>query len=518
MRLGRRTDGTEKPPRPGRRQFLQALLGGLLIVLLAAGATAAVTKKKVGAELKPFLQSRSPTIKTKKHTLEIPKPGKAQTILILGSDHRYGDGKGEARSDTIMLLRLDPKQAATTMLSIPRDLKVTIPGHGLAKINDAYTFGGPDLTVQTITALTGLKINHVVNVQFKGFRKAIDQIGCVYTDVDRRYYHSNVGLGIGQRYSEIDLQPGYQKLCGTDALSYVRFRHTDSDIVRGARQQDFLRAIKDQVSASALFGQRKKLETIFGDNTEVDKDLKTYNGLVRVLKLALFSAGHPVRQVQFPAVFDKEVLPGGAEIDYVLASPASVTRTVEDFMHPPKDKAPAAPATKKPAKGKGKKKAAAAVTVPGIIDARALSRQAIATAKITTPLSIPLYYPTHLTELSRYGTEDTLRTYRLRDRAGRSHEAYRMVVIANEQEGQYYGVQGTDWRSPPLLQAKHTMRTVHGRRLALYRDGSRLRFVSWRTASAVYWVSNTLSLKLTNAQMLEIASTLSRRSAGSASP
>ena len=79
-------------------------------------------------------------------------------------------------------------------MSIPRDLKVEIPGYGTDKFNAAYAYGGPKLTLQVVKELTGLPINHVVNVDFLGFVRAVDAIGCVYTDVDRRYYHSNVGV------------------------------------------------------------------------------------------------------------------------------------------------------------------------------------------------------------------------------------------------------------------------------------------------------------------------------------
>ena len=93
-----------------------------------------------------------------------------------------------------MLLRLDPDNDAIALMSIPRDLKVEIPGYGTEKFNAAYAYGGPKLTLQVVKELTGLPINHVVNVDFLGFVRAVYAIGCVYVDVDRRYYHSNVGV------------------------------------------------------------------------------------------------------------------------------------------------------------------------------------------------------------------------------------------------------------------------------------------------------------------------------------
>ena len=93
-------------------------------------------------------------------------------------------------------------------MSLPRDLKVQIPGHGTDKINAAYELGGPALTLKTVKQLTGLSINHVINVDFQGFQTAIDAIGCIYADIDRRYFNDSAG------YAYINVPAGYQKLCG----------------------------------------------------------------------------------------------------------------------------------------------------------------------------------------------------------------------------------------------------------------------------------------------------------------
>src|SRR5918912_2884441 len=161
------------------------------------------------------------------------------------------EGAGGARSDTIMLVRLDADKDATAILSLPRDLKVEIPGHGTDKINAAYEVGGPELTLKTVKAVTGLRINHVVNVHFTGFWRAVNAVGCVYADIDRRYFNDSAA------YSYIDVQPGYQRMCGRKALQYVRFRHEDSDLVRSARQQDFIRQAKQQVGVGQLIHKRQ---------------------------------------------------------------------------------------------------------------------------------------------------------------------------------------------------------------------------------------------------------------------
>ena len=145
-------------------------------------------------------------------------------------------------------------------MSLPRDLKVEIPGHGTDKLNVAYTLGGPKLSIKTVKQLTGLAINHYVDVSFHGFAEGVNALGCVYVDIDRRYFNDNSGLGYGQNFAVINVKPGYQKMCGQRALEYVRYRHTDNDIVRGARQQDFLRQVRDQVSASQAARQDREAD------------------------------------------------------------------------------------------------------------------------------------------------------------------------------------------------------------------------------------------------------------------
>ena len=270
----------ERESEPGliatSRMRLGFVLAGAIIVLSMAGATVGigmVQVNKVATTLRDF----GHTEQFRRGTITAPPAGKPQTLLLVGSDRRYGDARGDARSDTLMLVRLDPKQNATTVLSIPRDLRVTIPGHGIDKINAAYGLGGLDLTTRTVKALLStpgkrFRVNHAIAVDFKGFREAVDIVNCVYIDVDRRYYHSNLGVPIGQHYAEIDVQPGYQQLCGQKALDYVRFRHLDNDIVRAARQQDFLRQASAQVSTSSLLRNLHPLVKAFAKSTSIGRE------------------------------------------------------------------------------------------------------------------------------------------------------------------------------------------------------------------------------------------------------
>jgi polyisoprenyl-teichoic acid--peptidoglycan teichoic acid transferase len=512
----------DRAPREGLR-FLARAAGSLtLIVLLAAAATATAGLLQIKKEL-ATPKGAPPPIKSAEIT-EAP-PGTPQTILVLGSDRRYSDLKknnpllkqsNPARSDTILLIRMDPHQQATAVLSIPRDLKVLIPGYGINKINAAYSLGGPNLTAKSIKLLFGdnFNINHIVNVNFQGFRQVVDALGCVYADVDRRYYHSNIGLPVSAHYAEIDVLPGYQELCGQRALDYVRFRHADSDIVRAARQQDFLRAAKDQLSTSSLIDQRGQLLGILKKNTQTDESLRTVKGALKLAKLAIFSAGHPVSQIKFPPVYSGDPATG----QYVEASAATLLRLRNAFFHASpvvkqQTKSAAKKATKKAAEGTpGDARAAHA----NLVKAHTPGENLVARTVATHRLGFRLYFPLRLTPNGRYAstvrdastTDPTPRVYTLRDRAGHLHRAYRLVVLESLDQGSYYGIQGTDWKTPPILANPTSSTTVGGRKLLLFKAGSRLRFVAWKRKDAVYWVSNSLTLDLSNAQMIGIAGSL----------
>src|SRR5919108_1184964 len=265
--------------------------------------------------------------------------GKPQTILIAGSDRRHGDKKLglKPRSDTIILMRIDPGKGVALM-SLPRDLKVDVPGHGTRKINEAYLIGGPRLTIRTVKQLTRLAINHYVDVSFHGFSEGVDALGCVYVDVDRRYFNNNAGLGYGQNYAVIDVQPGYQKMCGKKALDYVRYRHSDNDIVRAARQQDFLRQVRSQVNAGKLFKKAGKLIDIFADNTA--SDIHSTSALRRLVQLMLGVIDEPIKQVKFH---------GRLGPSYVYSSQAQIQAAVRQFLYVKSEKGPLAKERKRSA-------------------------------------------------------------------------------------------------------------------------------------------------------------------------
>ena len=475
-------------PRPGLWKRL--LLGGFLVVFAAAGATAVAAFHEVDKVVSAL--ELGTELKLGKNTLATTDPGQPQTILILGSDRRprqNGEGASGARSDTIMLVRLNPEKEATAIMSLPRDLKVRIPGHGVDKINAAYELGGPALTLETVQDLTRLSINHVVNVTFTGFWRAVNAIGCVYTDVDRDYFNDSA------EFTFIDIDPGYQRLCARQALQYVRFRHYDTDLVRSARQQDFLRQMKQQVTYTDLISNRDRLVKIFGRNTATDATLRSRSEVLRLLKLAVFSAGQPIQEIHF----EGEIGPS-----FVEASNAQVQKLVQQFLNVqdspgPRGKAP----DERPARRPKRRQRRADRSI-GVYDATGLGEdQGLQAVQAGAGGSLPVMYPTLLLNSSQFTQPP--RVYKLRGPDGKKYGAYRMVMNRTNANGEYYGLQGTTWRDPPILDKPTEKRTVGGRQYELHFAGDRLRLVAWRTPKAAYWVSNTLLQTLTKKQMMAIA-------------
>src|SRR3954462_11066668 len=378
----------ERPPRPAFSVYKRAALGAVSIMLLTAAAVSTAVLLQVKDVVDIYNKVRHP-IPHLKGALDDVEAGGPQTILLLGSDRRYVQikTKDPARSDTIMLLRLDPSKGATAVMSIPRDLKVTIPGHGTSKINDSYSIGGPALTVRTVRQLLGIPINHVVNVNFGGFRGIVNRLKCVYRSTDRRYSHSNQGLAPSQQYAAINIPAGYQKLCGQKALDYVRFRHADNDFIRSARQQDFLRQAKEQIGLGRLFGDRKQLLTIYASYT--DTDITDNTAILRLLKLAYESAKNPIQQISFSA--GDEHTDNG---DYVVATPEQIRRTVDNFLNVRATKKKQQKTTPKSSERKRtrRQRKRATASYPGLFNASTTAEDMAVKLQLRHP-GFPVYYP-----------------------------------------------------------------------------------------------------------------------------
>ncbi len=264
-------DGSPRYPGPGpaprrkRRRYGRwfALALGLLLAFLAAWTLASYFSFRDGV---------------KAANKRLPRPARAQlksqdglllthptTILLLGTDHApIAAREGDRHSDSIMLVRTDPDHHRVAYLSIPRDLRVDIPGYGSSKINAAFQVGGPALAVRTVRRLTGLDVNHVVVVDFSQFKDLIDEIGGIDVNVkepiqsDR--FDCPYSRGRCQGWSGWRFEKGKQHMDGRRALVYTRIRvnrldPADNDITRAERQQQVLQAIAGKLASIGTFVQ-----------------------------------------------------------------------------------------------------------------------------------------------------------------------------------------------------------------------------------------------------------------------
>jgi LCP family protein required for cell wall assembly len=321
-----------QPPRARRSRLamvgqIALWLGAVSLILVAGAAGGAYLyfHESVAA-----VAATTPEVKRAANRLAVPLPGQPAVALVIGYDHREADGEGApSRSDTLMLVRADPGTDSISLMSFPRDLLVEVRCPGQLpytdKIAHAYVACGPQGSLNTVKGLTGIPINYLITVNFRGFQQIVDRLGGAWIDVDRRYFNEHSGPS---GYATINLWPGYQRLTGRKALDYVRYRHTDSDLYRVARQQQFVKAFKNQIQASFAPTALPKVINAITNNVEVvqggggEVDGRT------VLSYALFAYGLPRGRVFQTKI---EGISGFAEL---TTASENVTRAVQTFTHP----------------------------------------------------------------------------------------------------------------------------------------------------------------------------------------
>jgi LCP family protein required for cell wall assembly len=327
-----------EPPRRGGLALVGRILAGtlLLVVLLAGGVAGGAYlyfHQTVAA-----VRAHTPDVKKAAKQLDIPLANHAAIALIVGYDHRKGiESAGPSRSDTMMLVRADPATKTISLLSFPRDLLVTLycpdksgnpVAQGRGKINGAYALCESQGSLATVKQLTGLPINYLITVDFHGLKEVVDTVHGVWMDVDRRYYNRNVGSA-ATNYANINLKPGYQRLDGNDALEFVRFRHTDSDLTRLARQQEFVKSFKQQVSSSLSLTDLPKLVTAITRNVDVGSTGASDLGK-QILRYALFAYELPNGHF-----FQTKLSDLGQDSSFnVIASDESIQQALADFQNP----------------------------------------------------------------------------------------------------------------------------------------------------------------------------------------
>src|SRR5579885_2517317 len=210
-------------------------------------------------------------------------------VLVMGTDVVYsGHGRSlkadksayTGRSDTMMVARLDPYRNTLSVLSIPRDTWVRVPGHGTMKINAANSIGGPDLGRETVQNLLNMPIDHYAVLNVNGLVDFVDEIGGITIDIPKRmrYVDNTAKLNI-------DLEPGVHKLNGIQAMGFVRFRHdTLGDIGRVQRQEMFIRAVLDRAMQPDSWAHVPELVNIARQNTATDMSISDISSMVSFIR------------------------------------------------------------------------------------------------------------------------------------------------------------------------------------------------------------------------------------------
>lgn len=224
------------------------------------------------------------------------EPTKTVNILVMGVDARPGD---RGRSDTMVLVNLDPATKAIKLMSIPRDTLVELPRRGDQKINAAYAYGGMELAKETVSELIGMPVQYGVVMNLEGFSEIIDLVGGVTVDVEQKMVYDDPAQNL-----HIRLSKGVQHMDGQHALWYMRWRSDGKgDIGRIARQQKLFTALADQVLTPAILPRVPALIA------KVNKIVTTDVPLTMQVKLAL--SGYTAIKAGMPTV---EMVPGSAKM------------------------------------------------------------------------------------------------------------------------------------------------------------------------------------------------------------
>jgi LCP family protein required for cell wall assembly len=491
--------------RPRRRHLWRIVLGCLIVVVASAGAAAVAALEQVDT----FVQDISVTkpLKVSSDVLAHSNFGQPETLLMVGDDTRsvfkYYTGYVPNLANEMLLVRIDPSKPWISMLSLPRELWVNVTEPDgttyTNRLNSAYTYGTTTL-LKTIKQVTGLSVNHVIATTFTQFEAAINKLGCVYDTVDERYYNLNDGAP-GTDFQSIDLLPGYQCLNGSEAEQFVSFRHTDTSQVRDARDQSFLLAVKAQYGP-LLEGNISEFEKIFGRTVQTDPGLRSSSEILNLADLLVSAEGLKVRQVPFQTTPCSTTCPSGD----LTATPQQIQASVHSFLFG----TDAVPTRQVAAIGHkvSARRGLARLPVTATLESTVAAEQADA-AKLHFTAEFPKVQDLAGTAIPVAAQCTTLvqaciRDYSIHAPNGDAYPSY-VEVFSNGDLGQFYDVQGTTWTSAPLF--ANPTQTIHVRKRSyeLFYEGSHLETIAWRQYGAMYWVHNTLTDAVSNAELLAIA-------------
>lgn len=278
--------------------------GILLFFILVAGAYTYYIWDKVSDTVSsmhdPLKRDDDPD--RQKELKSLFKKNKSVNLLLLGVDERKGD---KGRSDTMILMSLNPKTNSMAMLSIPRDTYVNIPGHGMDKINHAYAFGDVALSVQTVEEAFDLPVHFYAEVNMEGFQQGIDAIGGVTINNNQSFSQG------GEQFSK-----GAITLNGDQALKYIRMRKDDprGDLGRNERQRNVVTAAIDKGASFSSITKVGDILNILGGNVKTNLNMDRlqtlftdYRGTRKnITTIEVSGSGQTINGIWYYAVPDTE--------------------------------------------------------------------------------------------------------------------------------------------------------------------------------------------------------------------
>lgn len=264
--------------RKKKRKKLRLLLIPLFVLILGSTAYGANLYLKAQDVFKNSFSSVDAS--SKRETAVNPLEDNFSMLFIGIDDSEHRNQQGNSRSDALILATFNKDQKSIKMLSIPRDSYVYIPAKGTStKINSAHAAGGPRATMDTIEELFNIPVDYYVRMNFDAFTEVVDALGGIEADVPYPITESDSGDNKGA----IHLEPGLQTLDGEEALALARTRKQDSDIQRGERQQEILRAILKQATTAGAVTKYPTVMEAVGDNMTTNLEFSQLKGFINYM-------------------------------------------------------------------------------------------------------------------------------------------------------------------------------------------------------------------------------------------
>lgn len=317
------TDQKKQGPRRYKKRLRKGRAFFSLVMILFLMASCFAAGMRI---YNRFVRPRAQVADSQQESLTTEGFSNRINVLLLGTDDGDSDDFDKdvpKRTDAMLLVSFDPENSQVSVLSLPRDTRVTIPGRrGHDKINAAYAYGGVPLAKRTVANLLQVPINHYMQVDWQGFIKVVDMLGGVDLDVEQNMDYEDPYADL-----KIHLKKGKQHLNGEKAGEYVRFRHDEmGDIGRVERQQKFMKALAKQ---AFTVGNMVKLPVIIGTASEYVKTDMTFIQLVKAANcLRLFGEGG-VKSASLKGDFGDI---GG--VSYWVTTPSKIAATLDELKIP----------------------------------------------------------------------------------------------------------------------------------------------------------------------------------------